>query len=201
MMARPGFGKVRLGRVGAAAAVAALVLGGAAACGDDEGDEETTDESAESSTTTEAEEKDGSQDEKSDEEESEDEDTKGTSTTARGGGTSTTEKDSSDTTEEASGADPWTVSAVQYRGQDGEQVTIECSEDGAIGSVWGTDTYTDDSSICTAAVHMGLITVEDGGEVTVEITPGEDSYEGSERNGVTSSDYGAWSGSYVFVED
>ena len=52
--------------------------------------------------------------------------------------------------------------------------------------MWGTDTYTADSKICTAAVLEGLITVEDGGEVTIEVIEGLDSYEGSTANGVTS---------------
>jgi hypothetical protein len=61
--------------------------------------------------------------------------------------------------------------------------------------------YTDDSSVCTAAVHAGAITVEDGGEVTIEITAGEDSYEGTEQNGIESFDYGPWGGSFSIVTD
>ena len=39
-------------------------------------------------------------------------------------------------------------------------------------TIYGTDVYTDDSSVCTAAVHDGKITIADGGTVTVEIRPG-----------------------------
>ena len=64
--------------------------------------------------------------------------------------------------------------------------------------MWGTDTYTDDSSVCIAAVHAGLITEDEGGRVVIEIAPGEESYTGSEANGITSTDYGSWSGSFTF---
>jgi hypothetical protein len=46
-----------------------------------------------------------------------------------------------------------------------------------------------------------LITVDDGGTILVELAPGEESYEGSEANGVTTESYGSWSGSFVFPED
>ena len=62
---------------------------------------------------------------------------------------------------------------------------------------WGT--YTDDSSVCSAAVQAGLITLANGGNVTIEIQPGANSYTGSTKNGITSSDYGPWSGSNTFV--
>jgi hypothetical protein len=70
---------------------------------------------------------------------------------------------------------------------------------GAPGSVWGTDVYTDDSNVCTAAVHAGLITVQGGRTVTIEIRPGLTSYAASTRNGIASGSWGTWSGSYVFV--
>ena len=69
----------------------------------------------------------------------------------------------------------------------------------SIEDVYGTDLYTDDTSVCSAAVHAGLITVATGGDVTIEIRPGAASYTGSTRHGVTSQDYDSWSGSYVFV--
>lgn len=92
----------------------------------------------------------------------------------------------------------WGLNASQFQGDDGKTVAYDCSEDGTIGSVWGTGTYTDDSSVCTAAVHAGLISIDDGGRVVIEIAPGEDSYEGSEANGVTSLDYDSWPGSFTF---
>ena len=97
--------------------------------------------------------------------------------------------------------DPWRANATMYRGRDGEQFEYECPAGGEPDTVWGTDVYTDDSSVCTAAVHVGLITLEEGGSVTIEIRPGEDSYESTERNGIETSPYPAWGGSFVIVDD
>ena len=87
------------------------------------------------------------------------------------------------------------------RGMNGQQFEFECPPGGEYDTIWGTDVYTDDSSVCTAAVHAGVITLEDPGTVTIEIRPGEDSYEESERNGVTSQPYPAWGGSFVVIDD
>jgi hypothetical protein len=61
--------------------------------------------------------------------------------------------------------------------------------------------YTDDSSIATAAVHAGLITVRDGGVVTIEIRQGAGEYEGSVSNGITSKTWGPFPGSFVFITE
>ena len=37
--------------------------------------------------------------------------------------------------------------------------------------------------------------------VTIEITAGEDSYEGTEQNDIESLDYGPWGGSFTIVTD
>ncbi len=71
---------------------------------------------------------------------------------------------------------------------------------GDFTTVWGTDTYTDDSSLCTAAVHAGVITLA-GGSIHVEAVAGLDAYEGSLRNGVESLDYGSWGRSFVFLAE
>jgi hypothetical protein len=65
------------------------------------------------------------------------------------------------------------------------------------GSAWGSDPYTNDSNICTAAQHSGVIGAA-GGMVRVLAAPGLQSYRGSEWNGVVTSDYGPWSGSITF---
>ena len=93
----------------------------------------------------------------------------------------------------------WTANATRYRGANGARFVYECSPNGTPAVVWGTDTYTDDSSVCTAAVHRGVITFEDGGAVTIVIRPGLDAYVGSTRNGVTTEPYGAWEGSFRVV--
>lgn len=64
------------------------------------------------------------------------------------------------------------------------------------GSVWGTDIFTDDSSVCLAAAHAGVTQLSEGGMFFVDMLEGQSSYTGSTANGVTSSDYGEWGGSF-----
>ena len=93
----------------------------------------------------------------------------------------------------------WHADATKYRGANGGQFTFDCLPGGSLNPVWGPDTYTDDSSVCTAAVHAGLITADDGGIVVIRVRHGLDAYEGSTRKGVRTSDYDKWEGSFEFV--
>lgn len=94
----------------------------------------------------------------------------------------------------------WTTQADGHRSRIGERLTFTFPGGGPrSGRLWGTDLYTDDSSIALAAVHAGLITPEHGGTVTIEIRPGVGSYTGSTRHGATSQGYGGWHGSFVFI--
>ncbi|TQC39129.1 LCCL domain protein [Rhodococcus sp. WS4] len=101
-------------------------------------------------------------------------------------------------TEQPSSAD-WSMTAESYRGADGGQASFECPPGGAFSTVWGSGTYTDDSSVCTAGVHAGVISQQAGGVVVIVISPGLSSYEGSTSNGVTSAGYGSWYGSFQVV--
>ena len=92
----------------------------------------------------------------------------------------------------------WEANATSLNGGAGETFMLACSPNGTAHTVWGSDIYTSDSSICTAAVHSGLITFQQGGTVTIEMRPGRKLYGTSERNGVTASSYGAWQSSFVF---
>jgi len=128
-----------------------------------------------------------------------------TTTTEADGATGSTAPDTAEPGQEGTGAPDeeapdvtWDLDATRYRGEDGTRVAFLCPPDGEVGAVWGTGTYTDDSSVCSAAVHAGLISTVEGGRVVIEIAPGEGSYEGSEANGVTAADYGAWEGSFTF---
>lgn len=49
------------------------------------------------------------------------------------------------------------------------------------------------------AVHADLTTVESGGTVTFGLVDGQDNYEGTEANGVTSLPYGSYDASFVFI--
>ena len=66
----------------------------------------------------------------------------------------------------------------------------------ANGSVWGTDIYTLDSTLAVAAVHAGIVKVGQSGNVTVTILGPNGNYIGSTRNGVTTSNYMNYPGSY-----
>ena len=129
---------------------------------------------------------------------SDDEDARDTTTTEEE--TTTTEEASTSTTADPAAADLWARTAQEHRAETGEEFEYECPPGGTIKNLWGTEIYTDDSSVCTAAVHVGLITVEDGGTVTIEIAPGEDSYPAGLANDVTSSYYLAYPGSFIFPE-
>ncbi|HYR76295.1 MAG TPA: LCCL domain-containing protein [Pyrinomonadaceae bacterium] len=92
----------------------------------------------------------------------------------------------------------WEANATSLNGKDGQTFTLACSLGGTAHPVWGSDIYTADSSVCTAAVHSGLITYQQGGAVTIELRPGKNIYGCSERNGVTTSSYGSYGQSFVF---
>ncbi len=69
----------------------------------------------------------------------------------------------------------------------------------AYGGVWGTDIYTADSKVNTAAVHAGVLRHGETGKVRIEVLPGQDRYVGSTRNGIRSSDYGSYPLSFRFL--
>lgn len=64
------------------------------------------------------------------------------------------------------------------------------------GPVWGTDVYTGDSALGTAALHAGA--VEDGEAAVVRVTVVAPlrTYAGSSRNGVTSRTFGPYGTAY-----
>lgn len=97
----------------------------------------------------------------------------------------------------------WSDSALglDLRGKNNQRFTYLCPPGGTANTIWGTNTYTDDSRICTAAVHVGRISLALGGTVTIEILPGQAAYTGSTKNGITSLDYGVWGGSFAFRDN
>ena len=66
-----------------------------------------------------------------------------------------------------------------------------------MAAVWGTDVYTDDSSLCRAALHAGVISPQ-GGSITVNRTAGRPLYVGTTRNGVRSNDFSGFPNSIEF---
>jgi hypothetical protein len=70
---------------------------------------------------------------------------------------------------------------------------------GGDGGGWGTDIYTSDSHIPAMAVHAGVIAIGETKEVYIKLVEGKNSYAGTTRNGVTSSEWGGWDLSFQFV--
>jgi hypothetical protein len=93
----------------------------------------------------------------------------------------------------------WTASAARFRGRNGGRYRYICPGGASNGTIYGTNTYTDDSSVCTAGVHVGLITPGSGGRLTIQIRPGQSSYAASAANGVQSRVFGSWPGSFSVV--
>lgn len=75
--------------------------------------------------------------------------------------------------------------------------TLRFKVTGAVtGSVWGTDVYTTDSSLATAAVHAGVLRAGQTGVVRVKIVAPPPQFAGSSKNGVATSAWGAFTGAY-----
>jgi len=62
-------------------------------------------------------------------------------------------------------------------------------------AVWGTNLYTDDSSVCRALVHAGVLR-EEGGFVRITFLDGLMAYVGSEQHAIRSASYGKWRRSF-----
>jgi hypothetical protein len=72
-----------------------------------------------------------------------------------------------------------------------DRLSCTCSAEAVgRGSVYGTDVYRPDSSVCQAALHAGAVGKK-GGQVTVIREAGRETYPAGTRNGVTSQH---WSG-------
>lgn len=91
----------------------------------------------------------------------------------------------------------WTTSASGFKAEDNLTYKFQCPANGTASAIWGSDIYTQDSSICTAAVHAGLFTLESGGTVTIEFRPGRKTYGSTVRNGITSNTFGEYAHSFV----
>lgn len=88
-------------------------------------------------------------------------------------------------------------SLVGLRAEPG-QVLVMRVTGSAAGTVWGSDTYTDDSPIAAAAVHSGALCVGETGTLMLTLQPGTDSYPAVPRNGISSHSFGAWGRGYIF---
>jgi hypothetical protein len=82
---------------------------------------------------------------------------------------------------------------------DDTEITCACGENAA-GSVWGSEIYTQDSSICAAAVHAGVLEKGKSGSVTARAAPGCKKYDATKSNGVSSSSWGTYDASFYFPD-
>lgn len=90
----------------------------------------------------------------------------------------------------------WSTIGRAYRESAGSPVLLQCPPGRPTGPIWGTGVYTDDSSVCTAAVHAGVINLQSGGRIILRMRPGQNSYLGTTRNGVTSAAWDRWDHSF-----
>ena len=91
----------------------------------------------------------------------------------------------------------WGTGGTGFKNDVGMTYKFQCPPNGKESTIWGSDIYTADSSICTAAVHAGLFSIVDGGVVTVEFRPGRLTYGSTTRNGIKSNTFGEYSRSFV----
>jgi LCCL domain len=90
---------------------------------------------------------------------------------------------------------------LNLRGFNGERFRFHCPPGKPVpGQVIGSGPYTDGSSICSAAVHAGVLRAASGGFVTIEVRPGQTHYVGSLSHYVQSEDFNEfWSGSFLVM--
>lgn len=99
---------------------------------------------------------------------------------------------------EAPGIELGPVNLVHLQAQVGKKFTFKVT--GALqGSVWGTDTYSSDSSLAVAAVHAGLLRPGQSGNVKVAIVAPPAAFVGSVRNGVSSANHGNYPGAFQIL--
>jgi len=86
-------------------------------------------------------------------------------------------------------------------GNPGSKIKINCPsycKEKSEHKVYGADTYSDNSSICRAAIHSGFIKDADGGSVTLVIGGPVVKYQGSVANSITTNDSGKTEKSFSF---
>lgn len=90
-------------------------------------------------------------------------------------------------------ADPGSMS--NFQGQVGKSYWFKVTGN-AGGTIYGSDLYTLDSQISTAAVHAGVLKNGETGIIKVTLVDGQNQYQATSRNGVTSNGWGQYHGSY-----
>jgi hypothetical protein len=87
---------------------------------------------------------------------------------------------------------------MQFEGQIGKTLSLRVT--GAPGgTVWGTGTYSTQSSVASAAVHAGLLRPGQTGVVRVRIKPHQQFFSQSFQNGIASQQMYGQHGAFSFV--
>jgi hypothetical protein len=96
----------------------------------------------------------------------------------------------------AAASDPGNL--VNFQNQVGKTFSFRVT--GAInGSIWGTDVYTTDSNLASAAVHVGVLKVGQTKNIKVKIVAPPPAFQGSNRNGVATMGYGPYPGAFQIL--
>ena len=92
------------------------------------------------------------------------------------------------------GVKPDPGNLTEYSSADHNRAIIFEVVGSADGNIWGTDVYTGDSRLAVAAVHSGAVRVGERALVRVTLSNGSERvFDGSERYGIRSLDYGNYS--------
>lgn len=81
----------------------------------------------------------------------------------------------------------WRSTASNYKGRLGQDFRYICPSNGSTSRIYGGlhNKYSVSSSVCTAAVYVGLISVKHGGTVSIRILDNKDGFPaGQKRNGI-----------------
>jgi len=89
------------------------------------------------------------------------------------------------------------INCMDKRGKVGEEYGYKITGS-TEGTVWGDGIYTDDSNIAKAAVLEGKCKIGENCTVCIRIIESKSSYGSCTKNGISSSSWGHWDGSYIF---
>ena len=90
------------------------------------------------------------------------------------------------------------INCMDKRGKVGEEYGYKITGS-TEGTVWGDGIYTDDSNIAKAAVLEGKCKIGENCTVYIKIIESKSSYGSCTKNGISTSSWGHWDGSYIFI--
>ncbi len=90
------------------------------------------------------------------------------------------------------------INCMDKRGKVGEDYCYKITGS-TEGTVWGDGIYTDDSNIAKAAVLEGKCKIGENCTVCIKIIESKSSYGSCTKNGISTSSWGHWDGSYRFI--